>query len=317
MHYGFYDRLTKDFPSQINVDLIDRCNYACIHCAYSVLAQEKKLAHAQLSKELNKKLVDEVRQFGINKTQQIRYVASGEPFLHPDIMEILDYAVKNSGVFVTVTTNGSLVNEQRATQLLEMGVGLIDFSLDAFSEETYETIRLHGKLEKVSSNILFMLKKRREGNYKTKIVVSFVVQEKNQREKADFERYWKEQGVDYVIFRKLHSVGGKMYQKEKTGYVQPCVYTWERICLKENGHLQYCPNLWEEDPNLDISFADHSIREVWNGEVYETLRREHLSDAFEKFKRCEVCPDRCQTIWPAQRTETWRGYGDMIREFAK
>ena len=53
MHYGFYDRLTKDFPSQINVDLIDRCNYACIHCAYSVLAQEKKLAHAQLSKELN------------------------------------------------------------------------------------------------------------------------------------------------------------------------------------------------------------------------------------------------------------------------
>ena len=151
MHYGFYDRLTKDFPSQINVDLIDRCNYACIHCAYSVLAQEKKLAHAQLSKELNKKLVDEVRQFGINKTQQIRYVASGEPFLHPDIMEILDYAVKNSGVFVTVTTNGSLVNEQRATQLLEMGVGLIDFSLDAFSEETYETIRLHGKLEKVRS----------------------------------------------------------------------------------------------------------------------------------------------------------------------
>lgn len=317
MQYGFYDRLTRDFPSQINVDLSEQCNYACIHCPYSMLAQEKKLGHARFPQELNKKLVDEVREYGVGKTQQIRYAAAGEPFLHPDVMEILDYAVKNSGVFVSVTTNGSLVNEQRAGQLLEMGLGLIDFSLDAYSEKTYEEIRLHGNLEKVRSNILFMLRKKKEGNYKTRIVVSFVVQEKNQHEKADFERYWKEQGVDYVVFRKLHSVAGQMFQKEKEGHVQPCVYPWERVCINEKGKMSYCPALWEEDANFEINFADHSIHEVWNGEIYETLRREHLADAFERFKRCENCPDRGQTIWPFQRTETWKGYGDMIEELTK
>lgn len=314
MQYGFYDRLTKDFPSQVNVDLTTRCNYACIHCPHSILAKENKLTDTQFSKELNQKLVDEVRQYGVNKTQQIRYSASGEPFLHPEVMEILEYAVKNSGVFVSVTTNGSLLNEQRAVQLLEMGIGLIDFSLDAYSEKVYQEIRLNGNLEKVRNNILFMLKKRKEGNFKTKIVVSFVVQEKNEHERADFERYWKEQGVDYVIFRKLHSCGGQMFSVPKAGRVQPCVYPWERISINEAGRMLYCPAIWESDPNFEFNYSEHSIREIWNGETYAALRKEHLQDQFEVFKHCESCPDRGQTIWPFQRTETWRGYGDMIAE---
>lgn len=317
MQYGFYDRLTKDFPSQINVDLIALCNYACIHCPCSMMEQEHKLSHALLSEELNRKLVDEVRSYGVNLTQQIRYAAAGEPFLHPHVMEILDYAVKNSGVLVSVTTNGSLVTNERADQLLKMGLGLIDFSLDAYSEETYREIRLHGNLERVREHILYMLKRKKEENYKTRIVVSFVVQEKNEAEKKDFERYWKEQGVDYVIFRKLHSVAGRMFQKEKEGHVQPCVYPWERICISEEGKMLYCPALWEGDPNFEFNLAEHSIHEVWNGEVYETLRREHIADTFERFKRCETCPDRGQMIWPFQRTETWKGYGDMIGELTK
>lgn len=317
MHYGFYDRLTKDFPSQVNVDLIEKCNYACIHCPYTMLSQKKQMTAARFSKELNQKLVDEVRQYGCHQTQQIRYTANGEPFLHPQIMDILEYAVKNSGTFVTITTNGSLVDKERAEKLLEIGIGLIDFSLDAYKEETYQAIRVHGQLEKVKGNILYMLKKKSEGNYKTKIVVSFVVQEKNQNEQSDFEQYWKSQGVDYVIFRKLHSAGGEMFQCEKKGITQPCVYPWERICLDAKGRLQYCPNSWGENLNFDFNFAEHSIHELWSSDVYEALRKEHLSDTFERFKHCETCPDRGQTIWPFQRTETCKGYGDMIGELTK
>ena len=108
-----------------------------------------------------------------------------------------------------------------------------------------------------------------------------------------------------------------MFQKEKEGHVQPCVYPWERICISEEGKMLYCPALWEGDPNFEFNLAEHSIHEVWNGEVYETLRKEHLSDTFERFKCCETCPDRGQTIWPFQRTETWKGYGDMIGELTK
>ena len=317
MQYGFYDRLTKEFPSQINVDLIELCNYACIHCPYSMMVQEKKLSHARFSPVLNQKLIDEVRKYGVGKTQQIRYTANGEPFLHPEIMDILDYAVKNSGVFVSVTTNGSLVDEQKAQQLLEMGLGLIDFSLDAYSEKTYQEIRLHGQLEKVRSHILFMLKKKREGAYKTRIVVSFVVQEKNEQEKEDFKRYWTKQGVDYVIFRKLHSAGGNMSYTEKEECTQPCVYPWERISLDAKGLLQFCPNSWGTASGFEYSYTDHTIHELWNSEVYAQLRKEHLQNRFEMFQRCATCPDRTSTIWPADRTGAWRGYGDMIADFTK
>jgi len=315
--YGFYDRLTKAFPSQIIVDVCQVCNYECVHCPQSQFKNSDAFSGAYLSEDLNKKMVDEVAEFGKNMTQQIRYTAAGEPFLHPQIMDMLGYAVKNSGTFVSVTTNGSLLNDDIIEKLLEMNIGLVDFSLDALNDDTYSKIRKNGNLVAVRDNVLKMLEMRAKMNSSTRVVVSFVKQEHNIPEMDEFKRFWEEKGVDYVVLRMLHSAGGFFSENASNSmaYV-PCVYPWERIKLTPTGDLCFCGFSWLEKRTIHQGYNTATIHDVWTGDDYSVLRDENLSGTFNRFSVCKECSDKYQTIWPANKTESLRGYGDMIKDFA-
>ena len=51
-------------------------------------------------------------------------------------------AVENSGTKVTLTTNGTLLNEKRMFKILKTGPHMIDISTDAASNDTYKKIRV-------------------------------------------------------------------------------------------------------------------------------------------------------------------------------
>src|SRR5476649_1283620 len=120
--YGFYDRLNADFPSQIIVDATEVCNLACIHCPHPEFKKSEHYSAGYLSPELNRKMVDEVSHAGRGRVQYIRYTSNGEPLVHPDIYEMLEYAVRESGVFVTITTNGTTLKEKRIRKLIASGL---------------------------------------------------------------------------------------------------------------------------------------------------------------------------------------------------
>ena len=117
MNYGFNGRLSKKFPSQVMLDITEVCNLACIHCTHPVFKKSDVYTKAMLSTELNKKMVDEVKVFGKGITKYIRYTSNGEPLLHKQAHEMIDYALKNSGIKVTLTTNGTVLKEKKIKQL--------------------------------------------------------------------------------------------------------------------------------------------------------------------------------------------------------
>ena len=116
--YGFYGRLSAAFPSQFIVDVTEVCNLACIYCPHPDFKKSHHYASRYLEPELHAKLVDEVKQWGKGRTQYIRYTSQGEPMIHPKLFEMMSYAVRESGVMVTLTTNGTLMNEKRIEKLL-------------------------------------------------------------------------------------------------------------------------------------------------------------------------------------------------------
>ena len=293
--YNFYGRLTKEFPSQVIVDVTNVCNYKCIHCPQAKISSKKGFKGIWLDYKLNQKLIDEVREYSNGAVQQIRYTANGEPLLHSNIIDMLDYAVHNSGTFVSLTTNGSLLTEDIRQGLLTMNIGLIDISIDALSEKAYSSIRINGKFKTTLDNVINLLKEKAQLNSKTRIVVSFVEQELNKHESEDFKKFWEEKGVDFVIIRRLHTAAGMQINdfKEKEGKQEnryPCVYPWERIMLTSSGYLSYCPNCWEGSSEI-INYNDSSIKEVWNGKYYKNLRQAHLNNDFKDFKCCRQCVD--------------------------
>jgi MoaA/NifB/PqqE/SkfB family radical SAM enzyme len=314
--YGFGERLTEEFPSQVIVDITERCNLACIHCPHEKFTKTKFYSAQDLEVELNTKLVDEVRNYGQGSTQYIRYSSEGEPLLHAKACEMISYAAKKSGVFVTLTTNGTILNAKAAQSLVESGVHMIDISIDAFKAETYAKIRKNGDLSITNANVIQLLKVAAK---KTKVIVSFIEQSENTTEADDFKAYWTDQGADYVVIRKLHSGAGtigdiadKMRERQSLIQRRPCLYPWERIVLTPRGFLAFCPADWEHSSSI-TDFRETSIREIWQNPFYKSLRQAHLDNVFSDYPACQQCPDWEMVAWPHEG----RSYAELIKEFKK
>jgi len=318
VRYGFFGRLTAEFPSQIIVDTTEVCNLACVHCPHPDFKQSEHYAARYLDPDLHSKMVEEVRDHGHNLTQYIRYTSNGEPLIHPNIYDMLDFAVKESRVFITITTNGTILNEKRIEKLLACGLHMVDVSIDAIRPETYSRIRVNGDLQVTNGNVLKLLEIKRCAGAATRIVVSFVEQPQNAGEVEQFRTFWRDQGVDEVVIRRLHSAAGGltkianlMRTEQKKGQRRhPCLYPWERILLNPRGELAFCPQDWIHGSVL-ASYRDVSIRELWQGETYRMLREAHLSNAFRAHAFCGQCPDWKQTRWPGEG----QSYADMVQQF--
>ncbi|MCB0403333.1 MAG: radical SAM protein [Bdellovibrionales bacterium] len=317
--YGFYGRLNEAFPSQIVVDATEVCNLACIHCPHPEYKQGPHYAARALDPELNKKMVDEVREFGGNRTQYIRYTSNGEPLAHRNIFEMLAYAAAHSGVQVTLTTNGKVLNAKRVEALLQTKISMVDISLDAFHADTYSKIRVGGDLNEVRANVLRLLERRDQTGSSLRVVLSFVEQPQNLGESAPFEEFWKSKGANFVVIRRLHSAAGanmsiasNIWQHADSGDRKPCVYPWERIVLKASGHIGFCPQDWEEGSAI-ADYRTSTIRQVWQGETYRRLREAHLKNEYGCHNFCGKCPDWSLTRWPGEG----RSYADMMEDFRR
>ena len=318
--YSFQDRLSERFPSQVMVDITEVCNLGCIHCPHPAFKLSSHYHKKMINPELNKKMVDEVREFGRGVTKYLRYTSNGEPLVHPKSYEMIQYAVEKSNTKVTLTTNGTLLNEKKMKKLLDTGLHMIDISVDAFSNETYAKVRVGGNLDITKKNIFKLLDLRNQTEKKTKIIVSFVEQKENSDEINKFKEFWTKAGADEVLIRKLHSNSGttlkddEVYRNElnKIDVNQnrkPCLYPWERIILNARGMLAFCPTDWYGESEI-IDYSETTIKEVWQNKFYKSLRDQHLKLEF-KCEFCKKCPDWKNTSWPGEKDKS---YADLVEK---
>lgn len=319
IRYGFGGRLTAEFPSQVIVDVTEVCNLECIHCPHPEFKKSVHYTARYLDPTLNAKIVDEVREHGAGNTQYIRYSSEGEPLIHPKGYDMIEYAARNSGVFVTLTTNGTIMNEKRMRRLLDSGVHMIDISIDAMTQETYAKVRVNGDLNVTRSNVINLLAWIRQSGSPTKVVVSFIEQPQNLHETEQFRVYWNEQGVDSVVVRRLHSAAGavidvaRIMRAEQAKEVRrPCVYPWERIVLNPRGYLAFCPADWTHGSSI-ADYHETTVVETWKSDYYKKLREAHIGNDYSGHGFCSQCPDWEQTRWP----EEGRGYADLIKEMKR
>jgi len=315
--YGFYDYLKSEFPSQIIVENTECCNYACSHCPHHAFEKSDKYGGRSLSLELHKKLVDEIASDGAGYCRYIRYAALGETLLQSDLIKMVAYAGKHSGVQLNVTTNGLLLSEQKAQRLLDAGVDTFDISIDAYYEETYRKIRLKGDMDKVRANCLRLIKMIKNGKYNSKTVVSFVEQPLNMNEKDKFKEFWENAGADFVVIRPMHSASGSMKEtaqkmRRDAPKRTPCAYPWERLVLTAKGFLSYCPAEWEYKACI-ADFRSSTIKKVWQGTKMRALRKAHLNGDFSKYPFCGQCPDWSLTVWPEQG----KNYAKMMKDIMR
>jgi MoaA/NifB/PqqE/SkfB family radical SAM enzyme len=236
--------------------------------------------------------------------------------LHKLVFEMLTYAKKHSGTSITLTTNGVLLDEKRCEKLLATGIDLVDISLDAFTPETYAKIRVKGDLSITRPNVQRLIALAHHTGSPTKIVVSYIEQPQNRHESDPFEKYWRDQGADQVVVRRMHSAAGAvgdlaavLRSQLGTTARYPCLYPWERLCINPRGELQYCPQDWVHGSAL-FDFREITLKAAWQSEPYRALREAHLKNDFSHHKFCGQCPDWAGTRWPG----AGRSYANLVEE---
>jgi radical SAM protein with 4Fe4S-binding SPASM domain len=241
--------------------------------------------------ELYKKIIDEIADENLQTI--VRPFDGGEPLLREDIEELIRYA-KDKGInYVSLNTNGVLLNEKRALSILDSRLDHIEISIDAFSEETYKALKKANSYTKVTNNVETLLKLKDRIRPEFKVSVSFVKQSENIHECEAFCAYWKSK-VNNVAIREYHSHGGlvgnrgtlKGLRKE---YRRPCRYLWNRIIVQHNGKVRFCENDWKAVHALG-NVRNQSLKQIWQSEGYRRLRESHIEGSFDH-PFCKKCSD--------------------------
>jgi len=294
--YGFESHECADFPTYIMFDITNVCNARCSHCPHSRPDYTKEHPPASLDYAVFRKVIDECVGRPITF---IRITADGEPLLHKGLADMLRYAAEKGVGPVGLTTNGALMTEDAATELLESGLFMVDFSLDAARRDTYEEIRKGLPFEKVVRNVETFVAARDKLNVPTKVMVSFVKQHKNEEELQEFKDKW-EPIVDQVLVRELISninlVDAENGGEEKERDRWPCPHFFRRIVINYDGTIKACPVDWDNRTRY-LNACDTSIFDTWHSDFYRRMRMEHLNNVFTEGSACAECRDWIGTPW--------------------
>lgn len=119
---------TNNRIKSANVHITGRCNYTCKFCIAKNLVKEHRPVEFWIP------YLELLRDEGIEKIN----LAGGEPFLYPHIEEFCK-TCKEMGFLVSIISNGSLVNEETLSPLVEY-LDWIGFSVDSTDEEVERNV---------------------------------------------------------------------------------------------------------------------------------------------------------------------------------
>jgi heme b synthase len=109
------------------------CNLACIHCRASAKYGPYV---GELTTDEGLRLLDAIAAF----SKPVIILTGGEPLLRPDIFEIAAYG-DSKGLRMVLATNGTLVTEQIAGDMLRAGIKRVSISIDGMNAEMHDAFR--------------------------------------------------------------------------------------------------------------------------------------------------------------------------------
>jgi 12,18-didecarboxysiroheme deacetylase len=136
-------QFSRDKKPVVVFNATRRCNLKCIHC-YS--DSENRDYTGELSTDEVKVLIDDLAGFGA----PVILFSGGEPLMRPDLEELIAHAV-GRGMRAVISTNGTLITEDRAARLKDLGLSYVGVSLDGL-EATHDSFRkINGAFSKAVS----------------------------------------------------------------------------------------------------------------------------------------------------------------------
>lgn len=282
---------TPKFPKRIEIELASSCNLQCVYCPRKYLDNLKGFVDFNL-------FVNIIDQLTFYPETILVLHRRGESMLHPKFNEMLGY-VKGKFKEVQMATNGTLLDKEKFQAIVD-SISFLSFSLD--SPLSYNKKRFPADYKTVEEKILKFLEFNK-GRIKTQ--VSMVKSDDSTKEEIDlFKETWLNK-VDRVRIYEQHSINGVFGAlKEPREQRKPCVMPFYEFLVYDNGKVGRCNHDWDGSVMGDLNIQ--TIQEVWNSDVFNSLRKQHLNLEFDDL----VCKN-CDCWYPEEANQ---GTGEIVKK---
>jgi radical SAM protein with 4Fe4S-binding SPASM domain len=255
------------------------------------MKREKK----HMDKNLFKKIIDEIAT--IAPDTEVWPTFYGEATtLRDDLYELLRYARAKGLNNLVLNSNGRLLHRHDwIDQILTCGLKRFILSLDGFTKETFNKIRVGGDRDKIYSSVEKLLKRKEELGLEFPVIqCQFSIMKENEQEVEDFRKYWEERGAEVKTRNMLSwTNSGDVIAKNldyKTDFRIACPWAMNTMAIHQNGNVVTCAVDYEGKTIIG-NVKEFSLKELWR-KHYEIVRKLHLDNSWEDIPQiCKSCPD--------------------------
>jgi MoaA/NifB/PqqE/SkfB family radical SAM enzyme len=165
--------------AKVYIEPTNRCNLDCRTC----MRHSWDEPFGQMSSETFERILDSLEEF--SRPPTIFFGGLGEPMAHKHTIEWVALA-KELGGQVEMITNGTLLDKDRARDLIAAGLDMLWVSIDGATPESYLDVRLGNELPRVIENLSYLRKIRPGGHHPWPMIgIAFVAMKSNIHEMPD------------------------------------------------------------------------------------------------------------------------------------
>ena len=278
-------QIVPNFPIYLIIEPVSACNLRCPFCHQidDDFTSNKQMM-GQMEINLFKKIIDEAHNHGTNA---ITLTCRGEPTLHPQIGEMIEYC---SGKFIELkmNTNATRLNEKLIHQILKSGMTDLVFSVDSHLKEEFESLRVGANFEKVLNNIK-LFKEIKEKEYPNSLCITRISGVNvGKQDPIKFKEFW-EKYVDYVVMVKMLDRWDVYNNPEGSGGKDACHYLGRSLSIYFDGSVIPCDIDYEGRLSVG-SVETKTIKDIWLGDKYTKMIFAHKNGKRDSYHPCDRCP---------------------------
>jgi len=277
-------------PITFSVEPTNFCNLECPECPSGLGALTRPLGLLKFEKF--KEVIDQI----YGDCFYIQLFFQGEPYINKELPQMIKYA-QSKNIYVSISTNGLLINEKKVDLILDNAPDKLIFSIDGLDEKSYQNYRIGGTFKDADSALRLFIKKKKEKMLKNPFVeFQFIVMKQNEDQIEKVFEYGKEVGVDKVVLKTMQVSSyesANNFLPENEDYRRYIVSNGE---VKMKGKMQdHCFALWrtsvvtwdgkivpccfDKDAKYEMGLLNgKSFEEIWNSDKYYKFRKAVLKN---------------------------------------
>lgn len=295
-------------PLCIYIDVTNHCNFRCSFCPTGEHLQKSISSNeGSMSFALFEKVANDIKQMVGNagqKIKQINLFHMGEALLHKRVFDMI-HVLHSANVSdrIVISTNGSLVNNERAFKgLCDSGLGVLSFSMYGTTNADYKLVNKKFSFDQILDNARSFKRYRdTRGLASPKIVFKYFEETEELRQMVPM---LEAQCCDVVAFEKpfnWNSAYSKATNRVIEATINPsvkyCASPWFVMSVGNDGSVLACCSDW----SWGTKYGDvktETLESIWRGELLQKFKSQIADGRQAENEACNGCTYYVQNTPP-------------------